>query len=676
MDNRKILTYFLIGFSIIILLIGTALIIIGSIALNDSKNCSKNSDNSLLSTTPSTSQNPTPSLDVVTNYFFRLDMKLANTYKINTKYDAQSQGLEVLSKVKSILSSTNKSKILSVLSIDNDCSSPFINSYKVIISLVYLNNAPHINEISVLFTSNNVNVLEKKNLKDGYIPLTLEDETCKSFCDFYCYNTTTALPIITTTNDVQFTTTTNGGSISTTTSNNLPFTTTTKDNLIATTTNVQTFTTTTNESPKTTPSDSSPISTTNNLPITTDGSPITTTTNGSLIITTTTDGSQSVTTTSYYNPIIIPSCSTILAIDSSSFLRPFLYQSELQTIKNFSSVISNFEDMLVISYDNAINIVRPFGSMTNGNDFENAIDSINQGPGLRLYDLLETLLVILKNRNNETINTVILITENVPDDISNSKLLVQKLKSMGSISFIIVGTGIKENDLKPLKPTNIYVYDFADCNETELDNKFKNFTTCRTTPYFYDDSNTLPEYPCSSSIIFSIDSSLVLEKDKFEAEIGGLASDQVITDDWNNFQRISLVKYYNSTDIVFNFNFAQTRETFFEMVKMIQQSDGNTNFANLLAALESGLFFYPPNELQNHFIFLSNDITTKDVQISIPYAKSIQNKGKLNFIVLGKSKLPGLNYLTNDDRILYWDYTNNNSKEVLKDFIKNKMACF
>uniref|UniRef100_A0A0N5BRQ9 VWFA domain-containing protein n=1 Tax=Strongyloides papillosus TaxID=174720 RepID=A0A0N5BRQ9_STREA len=660
MDKRKVLTYFLIGFSIVILLVGTALIIVGSIALNDSKSCSKNSDNSLSSTTPSTPQNSTPSSGAVTNYFFRLNMKLQNKYKMNTKYDAQSQGLEVLSKVRSILSSTSESKILSILSIDNDCSSLFINSYKVIISLVYLNNAPLMNDISDLFTSNNVNVLEKKNLTDGYVPLTSEDETCKSFCDLYCYNTTTALPIITTTNDVQFTTTTNDDSITTTTSNKLPF---------STTTNNSPFTTTTNGSPFiTTTANGSPITTTTN------GSPITTTTNGSPI-TTTTNVSPSVTTTNNYNPIDIPSCSTILAVDSSSYLIPSLYKAELQTIKNFSSVITHFEDTLVISYDNATNIVRSFGSMTNGNDFENAIGSINQKSGLRLSNLLTTLLVILKNRVNETINTVVLITENIPDEISHSKLLVEKLKSMGSISFIIVGTGIKEDDLKPLNPTNIYVYDFANCNETELNNKFKDFTTCPTTPYFYDDSDALPEYPCNGSIVFSIDSSSVLEKDKFEAEIDGLMSDQVITDDWNDFQRISLVKYYNSTDIVFNFNFAQTREKFFEMVKIVQQSDGNINFANLLAALESGLFFYPPNEMQNHFIFLSNDITVKDIQISIPYAKAIQNKGNLNFIVLGENILPGLNFLTNDDRILYWDYTNNNSKEVLKNFIKNKMTC-
>lgn len=375
------------------------------------------------------------------------------------------------------------------------------------------------------------------------------------------------------------------------------------------------------------------------------------------------------------NPSTIPSCSTIIAIDSNSMLYSPYYQSELKLVQNFSAVITKFDNILLASYSNETDIVKPFGGMRNVNDFTSSIGSIPQKPGSRLSTLLLTLKSYLKNRRNEVINTVVLVTEKVPNEINKSIPLVRELKEMGSISFIIVGTGAKEEDLQPLNATNVIVYDFATCDENTLNDKFKNFTACPIQPLFNIKSSSSSFYPCKSSIIFSIDASLGLEKDKFEAEVNGLGSGDVITDEWNNFERISLIKYYTSMDIVGNFNSITTREGFFEMVRMIQRSGDGINFANLLAGLESGLMYYPENEVQNHFIFLSNDVTTDDFIKSIPYAMKLKKNGKINLIALGKNPIVGLNYITNTDRILYWDYKAQNANEILKNFIRNKISC-
>ncbi|CEF62176.1 von Willebrand factor, type A domain-containing protein [Strongyloides ratti] len=604
MDKKKVFTYFLVGFSLVVLIIGTALIIIGSLALNDSKNCSKNSDNLsstkhniLASTVPSTMAKSTPSSDIISTYFIRVNMSLENLNNFYSKYNIESQGQEVISKVNKALSSSSKPDILSVLSIDNDCKSEFTNSYNIILILSYLSNAPSLENLRNLLSKNNINVLEIKNLVNNYIPNTNKDGTCYSFCDATCSNSKPTSPTIST---------------------------------------------------KTIP----------------------------LNITNVTISNHNITTTASSNPVTIPSCSNIIAVDSSSILlNSQYYQMELGLIQNFSRVITEFDNLLLVSYSNETQIVQPFGSMKNANDFTNSISSITQKPGSQLSVLLSTLLNYLENRKTETINTVIMVTKYIPTEINKSIPLVKKLKAMGQISFIILGTGAKEEELQPLNPTNIIVYDFATCDEDKFDNKFKSFINCPFEPYFYNKLDGSQVYPCKSAIAFSVDGSLALEKEKFEAEINGLTSDDVITNEWNNFERISLVKYYTSADIIVNFNSVNTKEEFFRIVRTVQQTGDRVNLANLLAALESGFVFYPQNEVQNHFIFLSSNITTKDIQISIPYATNVKNKGSLNFIVFGKDLIPALNYLTSNDRILYWDYTTTEANESLKNFITNRITC-
>uniref|UniRef100_A0A0N4ZPD9 VWFA domain-containing protein n=1 Tax=Parastrongyloides trichosuri TaxID=131310 RepID=A0A0N4ZPD9_PARTI len=501
------------------------------------------------------------------------------------------------------------------------------------------------------------------NLTNNYIPQIKGDETCTTFCTINCPCTTNVLP--TTTKSGDMSSTTNSGDITSTT-NSEGMTSTTNFTSVTSTTNSGSMTSTTNSiSISSTTNSGSIVSTTNSgsTTLTTKYSNMTSTTNSGTI------------TTSTACPL--SSCNTLIAVDSSSdILIPYLFEKELEIIQNnISKVIPDFSRVAIASYNEKTTINSYFNTLSNSIDFSNIIGSITSKPGSRLSILLETLYNITIPENT-IINTVIFISEYIPDEISNSVNISKLIKERGSLNFIILGTDIKEEYLKILEPTNVFQLDFSICDINEVNDKFKNFTSCQscsspslTTTIFSESYE-----PCKSSITFSILGSNDIPTSAFNAQIQALMNNNIIPSSWNHYERISIMEYDDSANIKANFNYLESRENFNSILNSLQQEDSGINLANLFAALETGLIFYPNDIAENHFIFVYN-ITQNDIQKAFPFSQKLKNNGSLNIIVLGTNYISGLNNLTNGARILYWDYTTKNNDILLKSFINDNLVC-
>uniref|UniRef100_A0A0K0DSV9 VWFA domain-containing protein n=1 Tax=Strongyloides stercoralis TaxID=6248 RepID=A0A0K0DSV9_STRER len=341
--------------------------------------------------------------------------------------------------------------------------------------------------------------------------------------------------------------------------------------------------------------------------------------------------------TTTLTPII---CNMAIAVDSSIDVLP-LYQffKEINIIKNnISSLIINFRNTYLASYNRYVQNEYSFNSMNNINDFQNNLNMISPGSGSNL-SLLLTNIASLNPPFCGKISTYIFISEYCPDEILKSIPLVDEIKKKGSINFIIIGNRIKASYLAALQPSNILTFDIDNNNINVILNFIKSTQSCgfidssicKTTdiPTTVESLTTPQSLPLDCNIAIGVDlSSDILSPNYFEIEIEILQNN--ISNIIPDFRNVALLGYNNDVTYKKDFQSLNSKIDFISELESFTQKPG-FNLTSLLQNLNS--LNVPSCEKLSTFIFLSENVT--DILSSIPFAVELRNKGTLNFIILG-----------------------------------------
>uniref|UniRef100_A0A0N5BS64 VWFA domain-containing protein n=1 Tax=Strongyloides papillosus TaxID=174720 RepID=A0A0N5BS64_STREA len=173
---------------------------------------------------------------------------------------------------------------------------------------------------------------------------------------------------------------------------------------------------------------------------------------------------------------------------------------------------------------------------------------------------------------------------------------------------------------------------------------------------------------CDGQIILAVDASYNLNRTSFNDEIDVIRNN--IAYGWEDFEKIALA-WYNDKTLKLPFTLIDSRKLFNIILSVINQDSG-LSLTNLLSNLNS--LKLPLSNTLSTFIFISST-TNDDIDNSVEYAKSLKNKGTLNFIVLGDiNQSMYLEEKLNPSNIFYYDFSMGNVTNLVK-FFNDSMVC-
>uniref|UniRef100_A0A0K0ESK8 VWFA domain-containing protein n=1 Tax=Strongyloides stercoralis TaxID=6248 RepID=A0A0K0ESK8_STRER len=373
-------------------------------------------------------------------------------------------------------------------------------------------------------------------------------------------------------------------------------------------------------------------------------------------------------------------CDVIISIDNSNdtlFIDEFKYEKEI-IINNISTIFSDFSRVAVSLYSSSFT-AKNFGSMENKNEFIDFINKSYQHSGTNLTQNLYNLNLISSDASNK-VSTFIFIGTKDLTDLKNAVISAKNLENKGNLYFIIVGTYVTKRDLVGLTlSNNIYVWDFANCPISQLMSFITKNSICDSTKTLTtetpSDIKPLFYVPCKSLLIFAITtSSDMLNEDLYQKELDLFTKNNIIDEDFNHFERISVATYNQYPQVAINFNETTSLDEFnLKLFSKMQKNylKGNS-LTNLLEGLSSEYFFnYDSNLTKNYFIFVSN-LTFNDIKTAKQYANIInQNNGNLNFIILDNTD-PLIFQQLNGKNILTWS---DDASDTVSDFLINYIYC-
>uniref|UniRef100_A0A0N5C251 VWFA domain-containing protein n=1 Tax=Strongyloides papillosus TaxID=174720 RepID=A0A0N5C251_STREA len=405
-------------------------------------------------------------------------------------------------------------------------------------------------------------------------------------------------------------------------------------------------------------------------------------------------------------PVISPSkCqdNIVIAVDASSNVLSndqFEYQKNLVKY-NITQNYTNFMLLSLAGYNSIVSTFFPYNSIGGRKTLINDVDLIVQQSGSSLSTLMEKLNSLpLASGNLQS--TFIFISDITVDEILKSQKYSTLLKNKGTLNFIILANIISADDLKDLDPSNVYNFYFLDSNVPTLTSWFNKSMACNN--YIMPTSTqqtttvtseivsttqaiTTTNSPTTSSLTSTTSSSVVtstlnsptpeittpyasnnLNTTSFNDEIDVIRSD--ITYGWNDFKKIALTWYNDKTTILTFRTIVSRKEFDIDLSKITQES--GLSLTNLLSNLNS--LKLPLSNTLSTFIFISST-TNDDIDNSVEYAKSLKNKGTLNFIVLGDiNQSMYLEEKLNPSNIFYYDFSMGNAPNLVK-FFNDSMVC-
>ncbi|CEF59465.1 von Willebrand factor, type A domain-containing protein [Strongyloides ratti] len=345
---------------------------------------------------------------------------------------------------------------------------------------------------------------------------------------------------------------------------------------------------------------------------------------------------------------------------------------------------NNYDHIALIPYDNFVDTSFTFGKIYDNIGFINDVNSIKQGQGNGLTNLLTILNKQVPN-NNDPISTYIFLSNVTDDDIQNSILLSKTLLEKGNLNFIIFGSTIQVQQLDPLYKTNVTVWLGADCQITDLLHFIDKGRICNDYCLSPTITPTQPiptcpqsEMNCDSKLIVGVDvSNDKLSKDLFDIQISFL--DNNLTTIIDNFATVDLA-YWSSNAVNYKEfglinNVYEWDMDLHVISKNFRQSGSNLSL--LLSTLSGYLKNYnPPGDLKpiSTYIFISNNDTT--IPLSVQDAHYISSRGSLNFIILGTAIKPQvLQQLVPSSNIFEWEIATCTAEQLL-NFIKLTRSCY
>uniref|UniRef100_A0AC35UHP8 VWFA domain-containing protein n=1 Tax=Rhabditophanes sp. KR3021 TaxID=114890 RepID=A0AC35UHP8_9BILA len=328
----------------------------------------------------------------------------------------------------------------------------------------------------------------------------------------------------------------------------------------------------------------------------------------------------------------------VIAIDSSSdVLNADDFNDQINFIYNvfINQRWTHFERLAVPVFSAVTTPFYTFNTMHSYADVQNNINTIKQSPGFGLANLLDTILNLQRSIPT-TLSTFVFVSETDQLDINNAIPLAEKLLALGNLNIIVMGTKIKSALLQALKPTNLFMIpDLRQISDT-FSIKLMNAMACNmhTTASFVPSSSlavtTQPSYyPVKSGIIIAIDSSTTLTATQFLTQLKFVSND-LVTNQWNHYERIALVNYNQFPDASYAFGTINTENEFTAFVNQIKQYDGS----NLGALLSSLITLNQPLMKVNTYVFVSS-LDHSDLPNCVKFAQTLMNQGSLTFISLG-----------------------------------------
>uniref|UniRef100_A0A0N5A491 VWFA domain-containing protein n=1 Tax=Parastrongyloides trichosuri TaxID=131310 RepID=A0A0N5A491_PARTI len=375
-------------------------------------------------------------------------------------------------------------------------------------------------------------------------------------------------------------------------------------------------------------------------------------------------------------------CNIMFTIDASSdILQPNEYSQLMGYIKdNISSIIPNFDYVGLSSYNQYDVINNPIGTINNFNNYKNDIDAIKQAPGWNLNLMLQNLIDNVNIHSQTRLNTFVFVSKSDENEIKNSYYAVQRLKNLGTINFILVGTAIKEESIVALSPSNIYQIDFANCNVTELVQFFRNSLNCNmncnttpnpalTTPSIQTTTLCTLKKVCSPYVSIGIDTNSQ-GLDNVEYTFMKNVIQNNVSSVIPNYYTTS-IDSFDPSQRRFSFGDIHSLGEFMLDINFLKQS--STSSLNLLLEKLDNQAL-PSNELLSSYIFISC-VSTQDLQESINHAKSLKGKGTLNFIIVGTElNSQDLQPFEPSINIYVWDFTKCPIQKLLEFFV-DSFAC-
>uniref|UniRef100_A0A0K0G4U0 VWFA domain-containing protein n=1 Tax=Strongyloides venezuelensis TaxID=75913 RepID=A0A0K0G4U0_STRVS len=385
-------------------------------------------------------------------------------------------------------------------------------------------------------------------------------------------------------------------------------------------------------------------------------------------------GTLTTTTISTLPPII---CDMAFVVDSS-FDKISLYEfmTQIEIMKNnVSTLITNFRNIYLTSYDKYQGHEYNFYSMDTIDDFKRNLDTFSQGKGSRL-SLVLNKIATLNPPFCGKLSTYVFISEYNLNEIQKSISLVNKLKEKGSINFVILGSNINAQELSPLNPSNILTYDFISCDINEILNFIKTTQTCGLLDSTIC-SSTTPSVPIITTtqqlkldcnVAIGVDlSSDILTPNYFNTQIQILQNN--ISNIIPDFGNVALVGYNQYVTIEENFDTLKSKNDYVMALDSFKQQSG----FNLTSALESlNNLNVPKCGKLSTYVFLSQNIT--NVWSSIPLAVELKSKGTLNFIILGTAIKQEILKPLNPSKIYTFDLAECDIDGLIK-FFTNQMMC-
>ncbi|CEF71093.1 von Willebrand factor, type A domain-containing protein [Strongyloides ratti] len=344
-------------------------------------------------------------------------------------------------------------------------------------------------------------------------------------------------------------------------------------------------------------------------------------------------------------------CNIMFSIDTSSdILTPDLYSQLMGYIENnISSIVTDFNYVGISSYNENPYIDYPLGTISNIGDFINKLKTLKQNPGWRLSLMLNDIIKNINLQPYSKLNLFVFVTNFDQNEINLSYNAAKYLTSIGTLNFIIVGTGAQTDDFLPLNPTSIYHLDFANCNTTNLVNYFKSSLNCNMNCGAILPSTTKPNMPCDLYISFAIDTyDQALSDNDFNYE------KKVIFNNISNiildYKKVSIFTFDNNKKY-FPFNNIQNEIEFSQDINFLKQSSVSSLSKTMQQIDNQNIY----GGKLSTFIFLAHN-NVQEIQSSINYTISLKNKGSLTFVLIGTAiNENDLKYLTYSNVIL-WDF--------------------
>uniref|UniRef100_A0A0N4Z848 VWFA domain-containing protein n=1 Tax=Parastrongyloides trichosuri TaxID=131310 RepID=A0A0N4Z848_PARTI len=423
---------------------------------------------------------------------------------------------------------------------------------------------------------------------------------------------------------------------------------------------------------------------------------------------------------------------------SSDILNPTLFQKEIDAIQNTVIYgWSNFSQIALTWYNKNPYVYFTFGTISKIDQFIFDLTLVKQDNGSSISNLFKSLDILLnKEEKNANVSTFVFVSQVYGNDILDAMSYAPPIKESGTLNIIVIGDVVDINLISLLDPDTIFIWDLSEnssfllanyineirgcknvCSQstipvTTTTQSFKtttilpsSITTTRniiststttkkettlsttskyvssTIPFTIASTANLPStttsLPCNNGylkrvcdgkIIFTIDSTNDTLSDLLYSRQLELIT-SYIEPLWDDYKKIALSSYNALPTVDYSYGMIQNKDEFNDILFSIKQSSGSS-LSKLLSSLNN---IPEENEKISTIIFIS-ELNDNEIELSQRFAKQLQEKGSLSFIILGNVVKIGELKKLDPVNVFKWDFTYSQGPDVAS-FINNSLIC-